>query len=694
MPGTKNIKEEVLDLTNDIKDELSSFGRNKQPNENKIDKIKQSLGNIEWIYEKIFKDLNGFVETHEKNMDLLNFKEEESQHLRNELNRLQGKVDMLMKKLHTSSSSIQNIRSNYQIRMQEIEHIREDLLKKSSEEASRRRKVEVEYKRLKEGYKNKTKELGSARDHAIRLSKQIEDLKNALKAQIQKQQDDTKEKALLDKIKGVAGERDHLRGANEQLQASIASHKEQILGLRENISVLKVEKSKVEESLLAQEKKIITLVQSNKEIEKKYTEVVKTLNETSQELKFTNDKNTSALEERKALLVRLSAFEKEIKSVTEEKHSKVLEIHQLETQIIELKKTTEDYTKLLEQIQEKELNEQALESEVTQLSAELSEAKSEIAKKQEIIHSYKEEIDNFRSQERKLQAEFAEKESSYQTKIDQIQVQRDELQSINFSLKSDVNNLTNEVTNQQELIENLEQKYKDTLEQTISDQQDIEKLSASVHALEVKNQQILEELELAIREGERAHAEQEELRHQMQILREQLASEEEKSKKALEEKFFESEKLASLNASYAEAMNEIKTYEQKLEELQDVVQSEKEKSQKAEAEAFTAVARMNTAETISSRLSSEKYVDAERIEALEKQLEIEIEKSKQVYEEKFFETEKLTSLSASHAEALNEIKTYTQKIDDLQNTLEDEQSENARVSSELQATTARLAALE
>lgn len=671
MPGTKNIREEVLDLRDDLKGELTLLKNNQQPQEKKIDKIKQSLDNIEWLYEKIFKDLNGFVENQEKTEDLLNFKEEESRHLRTELSRLQGKVDMLMKKLHTSSSSIQNIRSSYQIRMQEIELIREDLLKKSSEESTKRRKVEIEYKRLKEGYKNQNKELGTARDHVVRLSKQIESLKDALKAQILKQQDNTKEKALLDKIKSVASERDHLKGANEQFQASIASHKEQILGLRENISVLKIEKTKLEVHISNQEKNILALVQSNKALEKKYAEITKSLSEKSQELKLINDKNASAAEERKALLVRLRAFEKELKSITEEKHAKVLEIHQLEAQIASLKKSTEDYEQLLNQIQEKELNEQALESEVKQLSVELADAKAEILKKDEIIHSYKQDLSNFRGQELKMRSEFAEKERVLQNKIEHMQVQKDELQSLNFTLKSDVNNLTNEVASQQDLIENLEQKYKDTLAQNISDQQSIESLSASIQALEIKNRQILEELEMAIREGERTHAEQEELQHQIQNLQEKLVDEESKTQKAIEEKFFESEKLASLNTSYKESLSKIEDYATRVHELENALEAERSENKKKSTELLVKTKRLESLEETHAEILLKKSQAEAQVLSLTEELNLEQEKAACFQAKEQEAITKLAESEAIRARLASEKYIDMEQIKSLQDSLDD-----------------------
>ena len=62
-----------------------------------IKKLRESLSQIDWNYETLFEDINGFLETHEKSVKKLETSEQEKARIQSDLAKSKRQVQLLAK---------------------------------------------------------------------------------------------------------------------------------------------------------------------------------------------------------------------------------------------------------------------------------------------------------------------------------------------------------------------------------------------------------------------------------------------------------------------------------------------------------------------------------------------------------------------------------------------------------------------
>jgi chromosome segregation ATPase len=441
VPGSKSMEVNGQELK---KSEVGSADQ-------KLAKIKEALKGIDWNYDTLFDDLNGFIEGHEASANKLKLVEAEKQRMSSELNKNEQKIQFLSKKLQDNQNELNYVKRGYQLRVDELLGIKNELQQKFEGLGQKKILNDEKIKEMSTQVKAKEAEIVQYKLKIEKTEMQLEEMNKTFAEKIQKfkqqmmEKSDSKEKLLLAKTNRVSAEKDQLQKYVSELMSDNNRYNQDVQKIKKNL----IEANQQKDLLLNQKNILSKKIEDNdKSLKISQNKVNNLENEILLLTKRNQEKDDFIVElkkntdEQKIEVSKLEAnknkLEQHLKHINQELKDKNLLITDLNSEISELKKLllSLEHFRSDYEIAKKEIS--GLNKQILDLNEQSSLLKNENAGIQKLVQKYQIEIDELKIKNLNLSQQYLDLQNENEKNIEVIKLQKSELQETINSLSKDL----------------------------------------------------------------------------------------------------------------------------------------------------------------------------------------------------------------------------------------------------------------
>ncbi len=506
---------------------------------NDTEKMKQVVGQIDWNYETLYDDLNGFIESHEKSVKKLEKAEADKIKFQSELARTQRQLNQLNKSIKEKEDKINRSEMTFKSRLNQLIQVKSDLEKKYKMTDEKKRQQEKVVKKLNEDLKVKEDELESALLQLSQVKQRFSNLNQSFSEKLEsfkrryKDKVDLKEKAAIEKAQKITLERDQLHLQISELMNDFSKNNDELLTLRKRVSELQESRQGLLKSKDEMTRQIEDLHHENENLQRRAEEFQKEedhfalkMGERGEAIDRLRKKVSFFEEQKQAADKRLEQYEIEIKKLTTRIQNKELQLDESNREINRLKVSKKEHDGLLQRLQDQEVRENQLVLELKKVRDDLSSSDNKVKELKSIITQYKDQIEVQAESERDLLKTIEEKTKAVET--EKIRVEKAQIESSHQQEQ-----LKNELDRLLKTIQSKDSEIKTLNETTLNLNKKIEIMDAekeqfreSITQLKSQNERIHHKLITANEDLDRLKTEIEKGEETIKSLRSQVASKE------------------------------------------------------------------------------------------------------------------------------------------------------------------------
>ncbi len=407
----------------------------------KLAKIKQALQGVNWNYDSLFEDLNGFIEDHQQNTNKLKIVENEKATLTTELAQTEQRLQFLEKKLNENQNELQRVKFGYQKRIDELLNVKKELNTKIDALTKIKVNIEEQFKNSQQLLKTKELELTqalnlvSAKDQEIvQINKDYSQKFVALKAQMLEKVEE-KQKLITAKSTRLSAEKEHLQKYISELMADNSKINQEFQNLKKQILELTHQKEALVSQKLVLEQNMVLKNEHTKELNDQIEVLRIQARDINKILEQKNiELNTMAgqISERNTIVDKLkdnkNILEKINQNLNLELTKKNQEISNLNIKILNLINENNDLKFLNEQRTELEEQLTIKQADFHRLQNENVDLQDQISQKEFQIDDLKVKYENLKIDNDLILKKFDELSFEKEKSIEQLKLQKSELQ--------------------------------------------------------------------------------------------------------------------------------------------------------------------------------------------------------------------------------------------------------------------------
>ena len=192
-----------------------------QVSKDKIAKIKAAIKGVDWKYDGMSEELNGFIETHEQNSNKLKKVELEKLNIQNELAKSDQKLQFVSQRLQETQNEIAYVKKGYQLRVDELLSAKNELTKNLEILNQKKNSREEKLKELHGILKAKEDNLVKALNQLSEKDVELKNLNTEYNQKLQSYKKQMSEKAE-EKLNLISAKNNQIKAEKEQLQIYVS----------------------------------------------------------------------------------------------------------------------------------------------------------------------------------------------------------------------------------------------------------------------------------------------------------------------------------------------------------------------------------------------------------------------------------------------------------------------------------------
>jgi chromosome segregation ATPase len=418
------------------------------------EKMKQVVGQIDWNYETLYEDINGFIESHEKSVKKLEKAEADKIRFQSELTRTQRQLNQLNKSIKEKEEKLSKSETTHKSRLNYLTQVKNDLEKKYKMTDEKKRQQDKAVKRLGENLKVKEDELNSALQQLTQVKQRFSSLNQSFSEKLEsfkrryREKVDVNERVAIEKAQKITQERDQLHLQMNELMTDFSKNNDELVTLRKRVSELQESRQGLLKSKDEMTRQIEDLHHENENLVKKAEEFqteedhfALKMRERGEAIERLRKKVSIYEEQKQATDKRLDQYEAEIKKLTTTIQNKELQIDESYREISRLKVSKKEHDNLLQRLQDQEVRENQLVLELKKVRDDLTSSGTKVKELKGLIDQYKDQVEKQTESERDLLRSIEEKTKLVDTEKSRVEKAQIEASHQQKQLKNELERL-------------------------------------------------------------------------------------------------------------------------------------------------------------------------------------------------------------------------------------------------------------